>query len=32
MADFFTATARQHRDEFVGSRVALYPGPIDRLW
>jgi GNAT superfamily N-acetyltransferase len=32
MADFFTTTANEHRDDFIGSRVALFPGSIDRLW
>jgi GNAT superfamily N-acetyltransferase len=29
---FFTARAKEHRDDFVGARIDLYPGPIDRLW
>lgn len=29
---FFTPAARQARDAFLGSRIPLYPGPIDKLW
>jgi GNAT superfamily N-acetyltransferase len=29
---FFTARAKKHRDDFVGARIDLYPGPIDKLW
>ncbi len=32
VAAFFTATARAHAHTFPGTRVALYPGVIDRLW
>ena len=32
MADFFTATANERRDDFVGARIDLYSGPIDKLW
>jgi GNAT superfamily N-acetyltransferase len=28
----FTPLAREHEADFRGARVALYPGPIDRLW
>jgi aminoglycoside 2'-N-acetyltransferase I len=28
----FTLRAREHAADFRGARVALYPGPIDRLW
>ncbi|HZT91799.1 MAG TPA: GNAT family N-acetyltransferase [Gaiellaceae bacterium] len=29
---FFTAAAARARGAFVGSRIPLYPGTIDRLW
>lgn len=32
MAAFFTSKARTHAHAFPGTRVALYPGVIDRLW
>jgi GNAT superfamily N-acetyltransferase len=32
LGDFFTAHGRRNSRRFVGMRVALYPGPIDRLW
>jgi GNAT superfamily N-acetyltransferase len=32
LAAFFTPRARAHAGEFVGCRVELYPGTIDRLW
>ena len=32
MASFFSATANAARERFVGARVELYPGDIDRLW
>jgi aminoglycoside 2'-N-acetyltransferase I len=32
MADFFSAAARARQDDFVGTRVALHPGTIDKLW
>ncbi|MFF1793319.1 GNAT family N-acetyltransferase [Kitasatospora sp. NPDC058263] len=32
MAGFFTERARRHRADFPGSRIALHPGEIDRLW
>jgi GNAT superfamily N-acetyltransferase len=32
MADFFTPGARSAASSFVGARVELYPGAIDRLW
>jgi hypothetical protein len=28
----FSERAREHRADFRESRLALYPGPIDRLW
>ncbi len=32
MGSFFTRRAKRHRREFVGSRIDLYPGEIDKLW
>lgn len=32
MARFFSARARRRAKEFVGCRVELYPGEIDKLW
>lgn len=32
LASFFSTTARAHRDDFVGCRIELYPGEIDKLW
>lgn len=32
LAAFFSATAGAHRNEFVGCRIELYPGDIDKLW
>jgi len=32
MGLFFTARARAHADDFVGARIDLYPGAIDKLW
>jgi aminoglycoside 2'-N-acetyltransferase I len=32
MADFFTPKARAAESAFVGARIGLYPGEIDRLW
>ncbi len=32
MAAFFSARARAHAGEFLGARIELYPGEIDRLW
>ncbi|MFJ6791356.1 GNAT family N-acetyltransferase [Streptomyces angustmyceticus] len=32
MADFFSPRARRHRSAFRHSRIALYPGEIDKLW
>jgi GNAT superfamily N-acetyltransferase len=32
LASFFTPHGRAHAAAFVGARVALYPGPVDRLW
>lgn len=32
MGDFFSAPARSRREEFVGARVALFPGLLDMLW
>lgn len=29
---FFTERARRHADTFRNSRIALYPGEIDKLW
>jgi len=32
MAGFFTGHGLRHAADFVGTRVELYPGEIDRLW
>ncbi|MEU9122317.1 GNAT family N-acetyltransferase [Streptomyces sp. NPDC048506] len=32
MADFFSPAARQARAAFRNTRLALYPGDIDKLW
>ncbi|MGH3859571.1 GNAT family N-acetyltransferase [Actinokineospora sp.] len=32
MADFFSEPAKRDRSAFLGTRVALYPGEIDKLW
>ena len=32
VALFFTEHAQRHAASFVGARVELYPGEIDRLW
>lgn len=32
MACFFSDAARRHAAAFVGSRIELHPGTIDRLW
>jgi GNAT superfamily N-acetyltransferase len=32
LGGFFSARARARRDAFIGTRLALYPGSIDRLW
>ncbi|MFC1432484.1 GNAT family N-acetyltransferase [Streptacidiphilus sp. N1-3] len=32
MAAFLTPHARAHAATFTGARIALHPGPIDRLW
>lgn len=32
MAAFFSPKAQAHRGDFVGARVHLYPGEIDKLW
>jgi hypothetical protein len=32
LGGFFTERARARRDAFVGARIELYPGAIDRLW
>lgn len=32
MACFFSARAREHAQSFVGCRIELYPGEIDKLW
>jgi aminoglycoside 2'-N-acetyltransferase I len=32
MGSFFTPRAKNHEREFMGSRISLYPGEIDKLW
>jgi GNAT superfamily N-acetyltransferase len=32
LGGFFSPPARAARDAFVGARIPLYPGEIDRLW
>jgi GNAT superfamily N-acetyltransferase len=32
LASFFSAKARRFADTFVGCRIELYPGEIDKLW
>jgi aminoglycoside 2'-N-acetyltransferase I len=32
LAEFFSHTARRLRSTFDGAGIALYSGPIDRLW
>jgi hypothetical protein len=32
MGLFVSPRARAHADEFIGSRVELYPGNLDKLW
>ena len=32
LGDFFSANARRNADTFLGTRIELYPGTIDRLW
>lgn len=32
LADFFTDHAMAHEASFIGARIGLYPGTIDRLW
>ncbi len=32
LASFFTPEAREHAHDFVGVRIALYPGLRDKLW
>lgn len=32
VARFFSAKAQREQSTFVGSRIALYPGEIDKLW
>lgn len=32
LAAFFTPRARHNAGHFVGARIALYPGEIDKLW
>jgi aminoglycoside 2'-N-acetyltransferase I len=32
MGRFFSARARQHEQDFLGARIGLYPGEIDKLW
>jgi aminoglycoside 2'-N-acetyltransferase I len=32
LACFFSSRAREHAESFVGSRIELYPGEIDKLW
>ena len=29
---FFTDHAKAHRRDFIGARINLYSGPIDKLW
>jgi hypothetical protein len=28
----YSARARSHAGAFIGARIALYPGEIDKLW
>ena len=32
LGGFFSERARSRREAFIGARIELYPGPIDRLW
>ena len=32
LARFFSARAQDASAQFAGARIALYPGPIDKLW
>lgn len=32
MADFFSEEAKRDRSAFLGTRIALYSGKIDKLW
>jgi len=32
MGCFFSAKARQNQQSFLGARIELYPGAIDKLW
>jgi hypothetical protein len=32
MGDFFSAEARRQHGLFLGTRIGLYPGEIDKLW
>jgi hypothetical protein len=32
MGDFFSAAARREHGLFLGARIDLYPGEIDKLW
>lgn len=32
MGDFFSAAARRQHGLFLGARIGLYPGEIDKLW
>ena len=32
MAAFFSAKARSHADGFLGARIELFPGELDKLW
>ena len=32
LGGFFSARARARQDAFIGVRIDLYPGAIDRLW
>jgi len=32
LGQFFSPRARQRAQDFVGARIDLYPGEIDRLW
>ncbi len=32
LASFFSERAREDADTFIGARIVLYPGEIDKLW
>ena len=32
MGYFYSTSARERADAFIGARIALYPGEIDKLW